>query len=389
MKVHFEVTRIIHPIGQGAFYSERITCGDKEYIVVYDCGSGNRESPSKLLKSEISSCFVKDDEIFILFVSHFDNDHINGIKYLLSMEIKIHHIVIPLIEEKDFWFFSQEYSMDIADFKRMYDDLSSSADVVYKVKPVGFDDTRIDNESRKTINFGDNDIEKDKENIINSNTKLGILNQIDWCYIVFNYQEQERKIKLLESLKTKGLEKVLLDGDFNGIIKNQKLIREEYKKLVRNNDGANLSSLIVYSGGYKDNRDYICHTFYNCCIPFSEDCHYYRNCCFRQYGEEEGCLYFGDNGLNQKNLLEDLNEKINAILNHIGLIQVPHHGSLKNFNDKLLEYPNSPMFFVSYGVKNTYGHPSLKIVSKILSKDLILFSVNEYRNTAVVQIIRS
>ena len=37
-----EVTRIIHPIGQGAFYTESIKTNDNLYNVVYDCGSGNQ-----------------------------------------------------------------------------------------------------------------------------------------------------------------------------------------------------------------------------------------------------------------------------------------------------------------------------------------------------------
>ena len=32
-----EVTRIIHPIGQGAFYTESIKTNDNLYNVVYDC----------------------------------------------------------------------------------------------------------------------------------------------------------------------------------------------------------------------------------------------------------------------------------------------------------------------------------------------------------------
>lgn len=45
-----EVTRIIHPIGQGAFYTESIKTNDNLYNVVYDCGSGNHKYPPKRLK---------------------------------------------------------------------------------------------------------------------------------------------------------------------------------------------------------------------------------------------------------------------------------------------------------------------------------------------------
>lgn len=68
------VSRIIHPVGQGAFYTERISTNGKTYNVVYDCGSGCRKNPTSVLKREIASYYTKEDTIDILFISHFDND---------------------------------------------------------------------------------------------------------------------------------------------------------------------------------------------------------------------------------------------------------------------------------------------------------------------------
>lgn len=88
-----EVTRIIHPIGQGAFYTERICSKDQIYNVVYDCGSGiNKNAPKRLIQ-EIASVFTSNDVVDILFVSHFDNDHINGIRELKKRVKEIRNIV--------------------------------------------------------------------------------------------------------------------------------------------------------------------------------------------------------------------------------------------------------------------------------------------------------
>ena len=40
-----EITRIIHPVGQGGFYSERLYDydNDTEIAVIYDCGGNNQE----------------------------------------------------------------------------------------------------------------------------------------------------------------------------------------------------------------------------------------------------------------------------------------------------------------------------------------------------------
>ena len=103
-----EVTRIIHPIGQGAFYTESIKTNDNLYNVVYDCGSGNYKYTPKRLKQDIASFYNPDDVIDLLFISHFDNDHINGIRELKKRTSKIRNIVVPLIEENDFWYYQIE-----------------------------------------------------------------------------------------------------------------------------------------------------------------------------------------------------------------------------------------------------------------------------------------
>ena len=75
-----QITRIFHPVGQGAFYSERHTIGNENFNIVYDCGS---------LSSKIDSVvqdFADQNEIDVLFISHFDQDHVNKIKLLLQKQ---------------------------------------------------------------------------------------------------------------------------------------------------------------------------------------------------------------------------------------------------------------------------------------------------------------
>ena len=69
--------RTFHPIGQGAFYTEEFN----NFTAVYDCGS---ETDLPLLHHEIRETFSAHQHINALFISHFDNDHINGLEYLLN-----------------------------------------------------------------------------------------------------------------------------------------------------------------------------------------------------------------------------------------------------------------------------------------------------------------
>ena len=81
--------RILHPVGHGAFFSEHFfdDQGNQLFNVVYDCGtlSGTTTCPNRtILQRQIDATFTQDDHIGILFISHFDSDHINGIEELIT-----------------------------------------------------------------------------------------------------------------------------------------------------------------------------------------------------------------------------------------------------------------------------------------------------------------
>lgn len=68
--MNYKMERIFHPIGHGAFYTERFYERDNDdpsLSVVYDCGS---KTPS-ILQNEIDITFLNHDVIDLFFVSHF------------------------------------------------------------------------------------------------------------------------------------------------------------------------------------------------------------------------------------------------------------------------------------------------------------------------------
>ena len=107
-----------HSVGQGGFFTgvikhsdhidvsynndnivaRRNTCesqkDDDKFKFVYDCGS----KKYKDLKKEIDRTFEKDDYIDMLFVSHFDEDHVNGIKHLLK-RCHVETVVLPYLSD--------------------------------------------------------------------------------------------------------------------------------------------------------------------------------------------------------------------------------------------------------------------------------------------------
>lgn len=61
---------------------------------VYDCGSNQADA----LQREIGS-IARGGEIDLLFLSHLDSDHVNGVDLLLS-QVKVHEVVLPYLDEE-------------------------------------------------------------------------------------------------------------------------------------------------------------------------------------------------------------------------------------------------------------------------------------------------
>ena len=71
--------RVFAPVGQGAFYFERHNLfSGQTFTMVYDCGALYVSSSKK----RVISSFLKDEIIDVLFISHFDYDHISLIPHL-------------------------------------------------------------------------------------------------------------------------------------------------------------------------------------------------------------------------------------------------------------------------------------------------------------------
>ena len=117
-----------HSVGQGGFFTgkivyqacENIDSGNKgksklrgnsrtekldsAFRFVYDCGSSRN---IKKLEKEINSAFKKDECIDLLFISHFDNDHVNGLKHLLN-RCHVETVVLPYLENYEKILFTAE-----------------------------------------------------------------------------------------------------------------------------------------------------------------------------------------------------------------------------------------------------------------------------------------
>ncbi len=395
-----EVIRTFHPVGQGAFYSEQfIQDGQNTGLVVYDCGSGTSKM-SKNLKKYVSNSLPKRD-IDILFVSHFDNDHINGIQILKSSGHNIKNVVLPLVppEIKPYVVLcaglmdGKEASEQIRQIlyhpEDFFGDLKENikanikANIIYVKSAI----TEQHNDNNKQ------DEPRSIENLsgqIESGTKITLGNQfpITWVYIPFNYEENQR-VSEFKKLINDAIAQHDLPPTFDPnkddwfddtTLKNkiQKLYNNKiFGPKPKKDKIIHTNSLMVYSGthcrsNYRSDR-YNCVVHDCCCCPCR---------CPKPRYYSEGCLYLGDVNLNVTNqitnMIPTIKTAINQYVNRIGLIQIPHHGAHGSYNSDILELaPHCKHYVLSYGTTNTYGHPAPCVVSSIISQGYSLALVNE------------
>lgn len=80
------------PVGQGGFLiSEMTGPSASTFTYAFDCGSLNREHFEQGLS------FCSPGKIDVLFVSHLDADHINGIDALMA-HMQVDTVVLPCLD---------------------------------------------------------------------------------------------------------------------------------------------------------------------------------------------------------------------------------------------------------------------------------------------------
>lgn len=87
------------PIGQGFFYSGKIKAGVKEFNFIFDCGSLSYSVLNDTINRYRN---LNDDKVplDLIVISHFDADHINGLKRVLGTR-KVKRIIAPFIGFKE------------------------------------------------------------------------------------------------------------------------------------------------------------------------------------------------------------------------------------------------------------------------------------------------
>lgn len=378
------IQRCFLPVGQGAFYSERHM--SHNINIVYDCGTEYKNRNNTGIKSVVRQSFSKGDVIDILFISHFDFDHISLIDTLRKTVKRIERVVIPLLPKGEKIFLSNVYKA------LGEDDLAQLVNKPNEFFGEGTHIITIDPSSGEENRGGDPIVLSDKargSQSVRSGTPL-TLPDIDsyWAFVPYNYEYQSRSREFLKKLTEEGIdiEKLRQDSQYTLCPAIKQTIKDIYKGL---SGGINENSMFLYSGPLTRyaciRHAYIYHRRTRYCDRNFLPCHgfdwLYEDSFIDPY--RVACLYTGDGDLDKN--VKDVAYK--QYWDLIGTIQIPHHGSLPSFNEKVLD---GRRFIcpISVGKNNSYGHPSQKVISEILLHESYPILVTEDIDSALVEVIK-
>lgn len=381
-----ELTRVLHPVGQGGFYTETLkNAQGKEFNVVYDCG-GNGQ---RFMANYLRKCFPQSKTIDLAFISHFHYDHINGLISLLKNN-NVRHLIIPQLTPDVFLesvlynsFNYGSYNNNINGFLHdIYGQENYGTTPITQIIP-NTDDNRVIVEEfpfRETDNLSDipfiTSYNGKRREIIKEMPSGTVFSVGKWLYIPFN-PSVPKNHPLQEGFYDYLKNKLNGGNDFDvlsdlGIIiqKNLKKCAKLYKEFFKSGNNHNAYSMALFSG--MRNPQHHCYMINNVC-----DC---RCCGNRECLRNPDFLYTGD--FEPGNNVHMMKHFYGSLYDTVKAIQVPHHGSCNNFSPDL--YAGKCVGYISAGENNRFNHPDKETLLNILACGCVPVVVSDNDSTIVI-----
>ena len=349
------------PVGHGAFFVERLYVNEQRVLsAVYDCGDSDKGT---IVHSYITQEFGADKEskemIDLLFLSHFDSDHVNGLEYLQ-----------PYLSSKTRVFLPFYYTH----MQSIYD-RNKREGIEYVISILGQSNIKPilvqygeNYDQRPDIDIDEYDYERNGGMIWSGQfiTKK-VQGQPIWRYIPFNLFNEQSLYQDFLNKVTNGLgwNIAKLQDAAQWTLKDRKDLRRIYRSFTKTNINDNSLMVLsdkayrldwcdtwIVSAEYQSQMKNQCWCDYCCCCP--------------------SCLYTGDTVLKRGarkskyiNRYEDFLKELKKYTDNVSLMQIPHHGSSNNTNIATLSDCMSGRLFCNYGTQDT-SNKTFILTQKVL-----------------------
>lgn len=309
-------------VGQALFAIEK----HNGQTIVYDCGG-----ESRLIVAAVLPYILKKGSIIdILFISHYDNDHINGVQYLLG-HCNIKHLVLPEVEDAFKFFPLLNMSESSFAYGLTLDPMTAVHNEIDRLRANGEENKmlpKIHLVESVEHSYRDADIRHPMHiddfgsgQQIPGNRSICVDKNDDWIYLPFNrktmtqaqweafldYLELPRNYKcddFISHWKSHWIDEIIYAKPWWHPFEKRHPLKEAWHEATSISvKEINDHSMPLYSG------------------PAEKIARY-------------GCLYTGD--YNAHKYMTDLQRFYDHLWSNIEVVQVPHHGSNSNFNDQLI-----------------------------------------------------
>ena len=386
-------------VGQGLFSSGRIQMGDAlAFHWVYDCGTS---SSQKLIQNAVNKYnFDKNHRnIDLLVLSHFDKDHISGVKELLKNGRKIKRWVVPyyplwqrlviasfldIQPDDEEWGF---YQNPIQYFKTYF------AEELKKTKFLLLPEK--ENESEISISLEPSDF----DDVLSFETTEKLSDEFDNLGQNVHWLNPDKALLLRKGEEQ--FEFVLYNVPFNLLAKvptNLTAFQKQVKQIIQSHQSNStdptpaLKTLYTFAfGNGNKHKNIISQYLYIRNIKLSSFWGMGYNHVFDVSIDNENeivvipedktknaILYTGDAFLNDLPLLTDLTQSLGAErMARIYCLQVPHHGSKHNWQQGLANIFSPCISVFSADSQRRNGHPHGEVLKDFSTYTPILVNKNK------------
>ncbi len=228
-------------------------------------------------------------------------------------------------------------------------------------------------------------------------------NLLKWSFVPYNFRHKERVKQLLDNLKVEfGID--ITSHEMSDLWQiNANDDRLKVKRAYRKISGDfNTNSMTLFSGETSNRfnqivlvlpksseKDYIYKYNYRDCwsgVCRGFGCYYCEDSCeinriAADNRKPSGCLYMGDYNSYGNQKWEELKNAYVNFWEHIGCIQIPHHGSKNNFNIELAK--KNVFHIISAGYMSRYKHPNTTVISALIKYNHMPYIVTEEARSIV------
>ena len=424
------VTRRQYPVGQGCFHASQICRtndkGDEvTFRYVYDCGSMNQS----ILRGVVDSFRMQTSSLDALFVTHLDDDHVNGIDRLLgTVQVDTVYLpyvddVVPIVElvEADLngalsaslieaWIEPQSWfgRRGVSEIVRVRastedgqsrpapgDDFDDKSDLPNpsseETPPTSEQDRGGEFRSRVRVRY------------MNSGAQLRFSESGEphsWTLVphVDPAPANQRKRFMKELTRVLCLPRgtPIAASRLAAALRNdsdRKRIRNCYEKILAGGSRRrhNRVSMSLYSGPSEGSRDLLWEYSIVGCL----------SACAPRVVKAGGVPYFpceeqavgwigtGDAELRTAKVREAWRRTYSPFEEQVSTLLLPHHGSTGSFHPELLEFQNLALCVASAGAPSRYKHPGHSVVNEILNQGIVFCHVSQRARSGIREQLRS